>query len=498
MAPTPRHSEGRSRLLRSPTVNFACGLIVGAAIALLGVLWLRPARGSGELGSVAIAVALMTAAVGLAQVARWVSNRAQPGRGRGRSSAGVKPADMEHRRELVARQARVQELLDHPDRMSTLFQPIVDLSSGAVAGVEALTRFASDPPRPPNEWFADAASVGLRIPLELAALRMALDQIDLLPPGYLAINLSPAAVISAEFAAMLGDRRLAFERTIVELTEPVSAEHYQQLVAVLERLRTAGARVAVDDGGSGYTNLRQILDLRPDFVKLDRSFVSGAHHDPARRALVHAVVQFAADIGAAVIAEGVEDHDELRTVRTAGIWLAQGYLFGRPARPPLQIDWEPAESQPLRALIVDDDAIVRALIARIVRRAGIIVAGQAGDGQEALRQAAELRPDVILLDLGMPIMSGEEALPTLRRQLPHAHILVLSANQQEASDQATSLRGLGADRHIPKDLVVKHLPSILTKIVTSSGAAKAPRPRPAQSPSRDDDQLAVSGDGGRG
>jgi len=255
--------------------------------------------------------------------------------------------------------------------------------------------------------------------------------------------------------------------------------------------------VAVDDGGSGYTNLRQILELRPDFVKLDRSFVSGAHRDPARRAFVHAVVQFAADIGAAVIAEGVEDHDELRTVRTAGIWLAQGYLFGRPARPPLQIDWEPSESQPLRALIVDDDAIVRALIARIVRRSGIIVAGQAGDGQDALRQAAQLHPDVILLDLGMPIMSGEEALPMLRRQFPHAHILVLSATQQEASDQVTSLRALGADRHIPKDLVVKHLPGILTKIVTSSGAAKAPGPQPPQPSGRDDARLPVSGDAHR-
>ena len=482
-------------MLRSRALFFAGGLAVGAGVALAAVWWLHPSGRHGDLGAVAAALALMAAAVGVAQVARWLSNRAQPAHSRGRAAAtGAKPADTEHRRELAARRARVQELLDRPELMTTLFQPIMDLSGGGVAGVEALTRFASEPPRPPNEWFADATSVGLRIPLELHALRLALDQIELLPPGFLAINLSPAAMISAEFATMLADRRTPFDRTVIELTEPVSADHYQQLVAVLERLRATGARVAVDDGGSGYTNLRQILDLRPNFVKLDRSFVSGAHHDPARRALVHAVVQFAADIGAAVIAEGVEDHDELRTVRTAGIWLAQGYLFGRPARPPLQIDWEPSESQPLRALIVDDDAIVRALIARIVRRSGIIVAGQAGDGQDALRQAAQLRPDVILLDLGMPIMSGEEALPMLRRQFPYAHILVLSATQQEASDQVTSLRALGADRHIPKDLVVKHLPGILTKIVTSSGAARAPGPRPPLPTRRDDARLPVSGD----
>ena len=209
-----------------------------------------PSGRHADLGSVAAALALMAAAVAVAQVARWLSNRAQPAHSRGRAAAtGVKPADTEHRRELAARRAQVQELLDHPELMTTLFQPIMDLSGGGVAGVEALTRFASEPPRPPNEWFADATSVGLRIPLELHALRLALDQIELLPPGYLAINLSPAAVISAEFAAMLGDRRTPFDRTVIELTEPVSADHYQQLVAVLERLRATGARLAVDDGG---------------------------------------------------------------------------------------------------------------------------------------------------------------------------------------------------------------------------------------------------------
>ncbi len=113
-----------------------------------------------------------------------------------------------------------------------------------------------------------------------------------------------------------------------------------------------------------------------------------------------------------------------------------------------------------RALIVDDDPVVRSLVVRIARRAGITEVGQAGDGEEAIRQATQLRPDVIVLDLGLPVLSGQgrpadAAGPTP----PHAHILVVSARRHDTADQIDSLRDLGADRHIPKDLVVKHLPS---------------------------------------
>jgi len=415
----------------------------------------------------------MILAVGIAAITPWLMGTRRPPATAATGSAEIETEAA--RREIAGWRARVQEVLDHPELMHTLFQPIVDLSSGHVAGVEALTRFSPEPVRPPDEWFADAARAGLRIPLELRALRMACGQLDLLPPGYLAVNLSPAALVSPEFARMLGNREGPFERTVIELTEQVPAGSYRDLVAILSELRAAGGRLAVDDGGSGYTNLQQILELRPDFIKLDRTFVTEARRDPARRALVHAVVDFASEIGATVIAEGVENEDELRTVRAAGINLAQGYLFGKPTRPPVSTEWVTNGSRPLEALVVDDDAVVRALIVRIVRRAGITVTGQAVDGENAIREAAQLRPDLVILDLDMPVLSGRDALPAIRAQLPHALILVVSARQPGTAEQMDSLREIGADRHIPKDLVVKHLPSILTSIVNSHEAEHSPR-----------------------
>jgi CheY-like chemotaxis protein len=259
------------------------------------------------------------------------------------------------------------------------------------------------------------------------------------------------------------------------LTQAAAQIDDANLSAALLGLRAAGGRLAVDDAGSGYTNFRHILDLRPDFIKLDRSFVSHAHSDPARRALVNAVVDFSTEIGARVIAEGVEDRGELRAIRAAGVHLAQGFLFGRPGPLPSTSTVDLGDTHPLRVLVVDDDAVARALVARITRRAGLVVTGQASDGEEAIRLAAQLLPDVVILDLAMPVVSGDQALPQLRSMLPDAHIFVLSANSPYANEGASSsLRDLGADRLILKDAVLHRLPSLLATLASTATATPSP------------------------
>jgi EAL domain-containing protein (putative c-di-GMP-specific phosphodiesterase class I) len=89
--------------------------------------------------------------------------------------------------------------------------------------------------------------------------------------------------------------------------------------------------LAVDDVGAGYASLRHILELHPDFVKLDRSLIAGVEVDEARQAMIVGLSHFARTTGCRLIAEGIETEAERKTLRALDIALGQGYLLGRPA-----------------------------------------------------------------------------------------------------------------------------------------------------------------------
>jgi hypothetical protein len=99
---------------------------------------------------------------------------------------------------------------------------------------------------------------------------------------------------------------------------------------VLDRARSAGARVAVDDAGAGYASLQHVLRLRPEYVKLDRGLIADADADPAKLALIEAVGLFASRLDAALVAEGIERRAEQETLAGLAVPLGQGFLFGRP------------------------------------------------------------------------------------------------------------------------------------------------------------------------
>jgi EAL domain-containing protein (putative c-di-GMP-specific phosphodiesterase class I) len=216
-------------------------------------------------------------------------------------------------------------------------QPIVDLHTGSVVGAEALARFPAPPNQPPDAWFADAAQVGLGVPLELAAFRKALKLIPRLPDScYLALNVSPHAITAPELPVLI--EAAGGHRVVVELTEHVRVEDYPRLRRTLAELRQLSARLAIDDTGAGFASMAHILQLAPDVIKLDRDLTAGVDVDPVRRALAGALVSFAADTGAEVLAEGIETADEARVLRELGIRYGQGYYLGRPG---------PVESLPL-------------------------------------------------------------------------------------------------------------------------------------------------------
>ena len=244
--------------------------------------------------------------------------------------------DVTERHTAAATRARVRlERLDAIDAMivsdaiRTVFQPIVDLETLAVVGVEALSRFPGSPPRGPDVWFGEAATLGVGTRLELAALTAALKYLpDLDPELYVSLNVSPDTLLAPEFQAVLA--RHSHRRLVIELTEHVEIADYGPIYKAIGSLRESGIKVAVDDAGAGYASLRHILTLGPDIIKLDFALIRDIHEDPARQALTACLVAFGADVGTIIVAEGIETERELDTLRRLGVRFGQGYYLGKP------------------------------------------------------------------------------------------------------------------------------------------------------------------------
>jgi EAL domain-containing protein (putative c-di-GMP-specific phosphodiesterase class I) len=216
------------------------------------------------------------------------------------------------------------------DRAFTMvFQPIFDLDGGAIVGMEALARFSELPQRTPTVWIAEAEAVGLLMDLELALAGAALDGLESIPPdAYLALNFSPETAVSDRLRDLL--ERADPCRIVVEVTEHAPVADYDELREALSGLRERGVRLAIDDAGAGFASLRHVVRLDPDLIKLDITLTRQIETDPVRQALAVALVSFAEQIGATVVAEGVETELQLEALRRAGIRHAQGFLLGSP------------------------------------------------------------------------------------------------------------------------------------------------------------------------
>jgi diguanylate cyclase (GGDEF)-like protein len=223
---------------------------------------------------------------------------------------------------------QVQAVIDSEDALEPVFQPIVELATGRVAGYEALTRFTgAEPARAPDLWFAQARRCGLGPALEAKALAVALS-VPGRPPGtFLSLNVSPGALVSAEVAAVLTPD---LSDVVIELTEDEVFSSDIALDATLSALRDRGARIAVDDAGAGYAGLQQVVRVAPEILKIDRSLITGIDVDASKMALVEALARFASTTGAAVCGEGIETVEELRMLARADATYAQGYALARP------------------------------------------------------------------------------------------------------------------------------------------------------------------------
>jgi EAL domain-containing protein (putative c-di-GMP-specific phosphodiesterase class I) len=229
----------------------------------------------------------------------------------------------------------VASLLERPDAIVPQFQPIVALTTGRVAGYEALSRFHGVASRPPDVWFAQARACGLGPELEARALMAALSCPDRPTGTFLTLNVSPSALGSRKVASALPDD---LSDVILELTEHEVIATSRVLDHALAELRERGARIALDDVGSAYSGLQSVVSVRPDIIKIDRDLTSGVHHDPAKSALIESFVSFAHSTNAAVCAEGIEHLDEALFLADLDVLYGQGYRLARPADPWTAVD----------------------------------------------------------------------------------------------------------------------------------------------------------------
>jgi EAL domain-containing protein (putative c-di-GMP-specific phosphodiesterase class I) len=224
---------------------------------------------------------------------------------------------------------RIRDFVELGEGVHIVFQPIVDLWDGTIVAVEALARFLTRPRRSPDAWFADAREHGLGVDLEIVAMRRALTYLPKLPPGVrMALNLSSDALGSVQFAVLLEEQPL--DRLILEVTEQTRTVDQQRLDRALEPWRAGGALVAVDDVGAGFSGLTRLVELRPDFIKLDIALTRGIDSDGIRQSLVTMLGSFARETGAALIAEGIETDEQIARLLELDVRLGQGFRLGRP------------------------------------------------------------------------------------------------------------------------------------------------------------------------
>ncbi|MHB8508115.1 MAG: EAL domain-containing protein [Candidatus Dormibacteria bacterium] len=383
------------------------------------------------------------------------------------------------------------------------YQPLVDLQAQRTHGVEALVRWEhrTRGTVSPGEFIPVAEETGMILPLGAYVLRRACLQLAAwdalhLPELSVAVNLSGRQLARSDLVDVVSEALslagVPPRRLWLEITESVLMEDPNAAANTLTQLHRLGVNLAVDDFGTGYSSLMYLRQFPVQQVKLDRFFVSGLGRNPDDTTIVRAVIELAHALGIKALAEGVETPGQLAALREMGCDLAQGYLWS-PAVPALTLplviggaeaklagpaavtgshnphplsaaagpaDPMAAPARPVTVLLVDDSAGERSLVAGALRGdGGFELVGEAEDAGTAISMARMTCPDVVLLDLSLPGMSGLEALPGILEASPASQVVVLSGVISDGIRRAVTAAGAAACLHkgLPARRLVEEL-----------------------------------------
>ena len=236
-------------------------------------------------------------------------------------------------------QAEILDLLDN-NGLTAWFQPVFSRRTGEVFGYEALARLreARTPPLDIGELFQKAQAEGIIPTLDMICRENAFSRAAELGfaerNAYLYVNICPATLMhhhrSGETDRMAEEYGIAKERIILEITEQDAIRNYDLFKRSVEYYRRRGYKIAIDDFGVGYGGLKMLSVIEPDYVKVDRHFITNIDQDSFKHNLVDAIATVCHKLGITIIAEGIERPEELETVARFDIDLLQGFLLERP------------------------------------------------------------------------------------------------------------------------------------------------------------------------
>lgn len=245
-------------------------------------------------------------------------------------------------REEFAMETALRRAIEN-DQLHLVFQPICDLASGRVESFEALARWTDESgvAHSPVRFIPVAEESGLIVPLG----RWAIDTAARTLAGWdarhgrdcgvsVAVNLSPIQLQRDRVADVVGraldNAGLAGKRLKLELTESAIIADPERMARVLMSLKALGPTIAMDDFGTGFSNLASLQKLPIDLLKIDRSFVTGMLHDRDKVAIVRAILSLAQALGMATVAEGIEAPEVGQTLAALGCTYGQGWAYARP------------------------------------------------------------------------------------------------------------------------------------------------------------------------
>ncbi|MBU9674428.1 EAL domain-containing protein [Planococcus sp. CP5-4] len=244
--------------------------------------------------------------------------------------------------EASRKDKEVKELIFH-ESFATAFQPILSLAEGDTIGFEVLNRPKSTIHFPTTEDFycyIGKSNNVFKIEGFLRNLSLKRYAEQAAKPGrqeegLIFLNIQPQVLTDASYRSqttldLLAKYDLSPDRIVLELTEKESVTDYKSFEKIINNYRQQGFRIAIDDAGTGYNSLKTILSLKPEFIKIDKFLIRDIHAQPPQQQLVELLLEFSQQSNTLLVAEGIENQQELHFLKKLGIHFGQGYALGRP------------------------------------------------------------------------------------------------------------------------------------------------------------------------